>query len=98
MLFRVYEEINQEVNRRPIYEYRCDVRLKDRDEGSARLTYTGLCKELEHLKIEEKLIIERFASVMGECDLESIGVSLIFKTIRSAAVLISNVDKLRFES
>jgi hypothetical protein len=66
-LFRVYEEVNQEVNRRPIYEYRCDVRPKDNDEGSVRLTYTGFSKELEHLKIEEKLIVERFTSVMGEC-------------------------------
>jgi hypothetical protein len=30
-------------------------------------TYTGLGGELEHLKIETRLIDERFASVMGEC-------------------------------
>ena len=30
--------------------------------------YTGLCGELEHLKIERRLIDERFPSVMGECD------------------------------
>jgi hypothetical protein len=29
-----------------------------------------LCGVLEHLKIETRLINERFASVMGECDLE----------------------------
>jgi hypothetical protein len=36
-------------------------------EGSTLLTYTGLCGELEHLKIKTRLIDERFASVMGEC-------------------------------
>jgi hypothetical protein len=29
--------------------------------------YTGLTVELEHLKIETRLTIEKFASVMGEC-------------------------------
>jgi hypothetical protein len=33
---------------------------------SARLAYTGLLVELEHLTIETKLIDEKFASVMGE--------------------------------
>jgi hypothetical protein len=37
------------------------------DEGSTRLTYTGLFGGLEHLKIETRLIDERFPSVMGEC-------------------------------
>ena len=36
-------------------------------EGSTRLTYTGLCEELGHLKIETRLRGERFESVMGEC-------------------------------
>jgi hypothetical protein len=31
-----------------------------------RLVYTGLDVELEHLKIETRLTIEKFASVMGE--------------------------------
>ena len=34
-----------------------------------RLVYTGLCGGLEHLKIETRLIDERFASVMGECEI-----------------------------
>ena len=34
--------INREINRRPIYEYRCDERLKPKTEGSTRLVYTGL--------------------------------------------------------
>ncbi len=50
-----------------MYECRCDERLKAKAEGSARLTYTGLCGGLEHIKIETRLINERFASVMDEC-------------------------------
>ncbi len=59
--------IQREINRRLTYEYRCDERLKDKVVGSTRLGYTGLCG-LEHLKIETRLIDERFESVMGECD------------------------------
>ena len=62
-----YKKIKRELNRRLIYEYRCDERLKDKDEGSTRLAYTGLTRGLEHLKIEKRSIDERFASVMGEC-------------------------------
>ena len=50
-----------------MYEYRCDERLKDKAEESTRLTYTGLLGGREHLKIETRVIDERFASVMGEC-------------------------------
>ena len=42
---------------------------------------------LEHLKIETRLIVERFAGVMGECDLEAIGAPSICNVIRSAAAL-----------
>jgi hypothetical protein len=31
-----------------------------------RLSYTGLAVKLEHLKIETRLTIEKFARVMGE--------------------------------
>jgi hypothetical protein len=62
-----YESIKRELQRRPKYECRCDVRLKTKAEGSTRLAYTGLLGGLEHLKIETRLIDERFASVMGEC-------------------------------
>ncbi len=41
--------------------------LMDEVERSTRLTYTGFRGGLEHLKIETRLIDERFASVMGEC-------------------------------
>ena len=62
-----YEAIKRALKRRPIYEYRCDERLKTKAEVSTRLAYTGLIGGLEHLKIETRLIDERFASVMGEC-------------------------------
>ena len=45
---------------------RCDERLKGKTEGVTRLLYTGLIGEVEHLKIETRLINEMFASVMGE--------------------------------
>jgi hypothetical protein len=44
--------------------------IKDRKskvEGSTRLVYTRLRGGLEHLKIETRLMDERFVSVMGEC-------------------------------
>ena len=59
--------IKGELNKRPVYECRCDERLNAKVEGSTRLVYTGLCWGLEHLKIETRLINERFASVTGEC-------------------------------
>jgi hypothetical protein len=46
---------------------RYDERLKAKVEGFTRLAYTGLRGGLEHLKIETRLIDERFASVMGKC-------------------------------
>ena len=65
--FVYYESIKRELKRRPIYEYRCDERLKTKAEVSTRLAYTVLLGGLEHQKIETRLIDERFASVMGEC-------------------------------
>ena len=61
-----YESIKRELQTRPIYECRCDERLKTKVEESTRLTYTGLFGELEHLKIETRLIDEMFPSEMGE--------------------------------
>ena len=40
---------------------------KPKDDESTCLTYTGLFEELEYIKIEKRLIDEKFASVMGEC-------------------------------
>ena len=45
---------------------RCNERRKGKPKGSTCLGYTGLIGGLEHLKIETKLIDERFPSVMGE--------------------------------
>jgi hypothetical protein len=59
-----YETRKRELKTRPIYECRCDARLKTKTEES---TYTGLPGELEHLKIKTRLIDEMFESVMGEC-------------------------------
>ena len=61
-----YETIKRELNRRLIYECRCDERLTDKVEGSTRLAYTGFGGGLEHLKIKTRLIDERFPSVRGE--------------------------------
>ena len=61
-----YESMKRELRTRPIYECRYDERLKTKDEESTRLVYTGLLGELEHLKIETRLIDEMLASVMVE--------------------------------
>jgi hypothetical protein len=61
-----YESIKREVKTRPIYECRCDERLKTKTEKSTCLPYTGFHGELEHLKIKTRLIDEMFVSVMGE--------------------------------
>ena len=61
-----YESIKREIKTEPIYECRCDERLKSRVEESTRLAYTQLVGELEHLKTETRLIDEMFVSEMGE--------------------------------
>ena len=38
--FVYYESIKRELNKRLIFEWRCDARLKSKDEGSTRLSYT----------------------------------------------------------
>ena len=65
--FVYYESIKRELKIRPIHECRYDERLKTKSKESTHLTYTGLLRELEHLKITTRLIDEKFASVMGEC-------------------------------
>jgi len=64
--FLFYEVINREVQRRPVYECPSvgvmkDYKLKLSDLHSSYTLGWGL----EHLKIETRLIDERFASVMG---------------------------------
>ena len=63
-----YELIKREPKLRGIYECRCDERLQTKTKEFTRLPYTGLVLELEHLKIETRLINERFPNVMGECE------------------------------
>ena len=73
-----YESIKREVNIRLIYECRCDERLKVKDEGSTRLVYAGLSGGLGYLKIETRLIDERFVSVMGECEIVTLKVPRLY--------------------
>ncbi len=47
---------------------RCYERLQPNTKEFTRLAYTELVLELEHLKIETRLITEMFANVMGECE------------------------------
>ena len=53
-----YESIKREVKTNPIYECVCYERLKTKAEESTHLTYTRFLGELEHLKIETRLIDE----------------------------------------
>jgi hypothetical protein len=62
-----YSSIKRELKTRSIYDCRCNERLNPKDEESTCLSYTGLLEELEYLKIETRVIGEKFASVMGEC-------------------------------
>ena len=65
-VFVYYESLKRELKTKPIYEFRCDERLKTKVEECTRLVFTLLCAELEHLKIETRLIDEMFPSEMGE--------------------------------
>ncbi len=62
-----YESIKREIQTKPIYDGRCDERLKTRVEESTHIGYTQSVGELEHLKTEVRLIDEMFASEMSEC-------------------------------
>ncbi len=86
----VYNESRKgELKTRPIYECRCDERLKTKSEKSTLLVNTGLIGELEHLKIKTRLIDEMFVGVMGEyVFLKVIGVPSIFKVIRKTSTLV----------
>jgi hypothetical protein len=63
-----YESIKREPKIRGIKKCRCDERLQTKTKEFTRLPYTGLVLELEHLKIETRLINERFPNGMGECE------------------------------
>jgi hypothetical protein len=43
-------------------------RLQTKTKEFTCLTYTGLVVDLEHLKIETRLISEMFVNVIGECE------------------------------
>ena len=60
------ESLKRELKTKTIYGYRCDESLKTNIKESTRLAYTPLCTELEHLKIETRLISETPVSEMGE--------------------------------
>ena len=65
-LFVCYESMKEELQIRSIYECRCDERLQTKTKEFTHLGYTGLVVELEHLKVETRLIDEKFANAMGE--------------------------------
>ncbi len=69
MFFVYYESIKRDLQRRLIYEYRWDERLRTKTEESTLLGDTGLVVELEHLKTKTRLIDKKFASVRGECEI-----------------------------
>ena len=66
MFITFSESLKRELKTKPMYECRCDERLKTRVEESTRLTCTRLVGELENLKTETRSIDEMFASEMGE--------------------------------
>ena len=61
-----YESIKRDIQIRCIYEFRCNERLQTKTKEFTCLVYTGLVVELEHLKIETRLIDEKFPNTMGE--------------------------------
>ncbi len=65
-----YESIKRKLKTKYICGCRCYERLQPNTKEFTRLTYTELVLELEHLKIETRLITEMFVNVMGECENE----------------------------
>jgi len=61
-----YESIKRELKIKSIYECRCDERLQTKTREVTRLAYTGLAVELENLKIQTRLTIDKFVNAMGE--------------------------------
>ena len=55
-----YESLKRELKTKPINECRCDERPQTRVEESTLLVCPRLVVELEHLKIETRLIDEMF--------------------------------------
>ncbi len=68
LLFIYYESTKRKLKTKHICGCRCYERLQTKTKEFARLSYTELVLELEHLKIETRLITEMFPNVMGECE------------------------------
>jgi hypothetical protein len=68
VFFFYYESTKRKLKTKYICECRCYERLQTKTKEFTRLSYTALVLELEHLKIETRLICEMFANVMGECE------------------------------
>ncbi len=66
--FIYYESTKRKLKTKYICECRCYERLQTKTNEFTRLSYTELVLELEHLKIETRLITEMFVNVMGECE------------------------------
>jgi hypothetical protein len=64
--FNYDQKIKRHLKGKHICGCQCHQRLKVKTDGSTLLTYTGLSRELEHLKIEPRLIDEIFGCAMGE--------------------------------
>jgi hypothetical protein len=68
IIFIYYESTKRKLKTKYICGCRCYERLQPNTKEFTRLSYTELVLELEHLKIETRLITEMFANVMGECE------------------------------
>ncbi len=65
-----YESIKRKLKTKYIWGCRCYERLQPNTKEFTCLVHTELVLELEHLKIETRLITEMFVNVMGECENE----------------------------
>ncbi len=65
IIFYYEQQIKRELKRIYICGCRYNERLKAKTDGSTCLTYTGFRGELEHLKIETRLIGESFETYTG---------------------------------
>jgi hypothetical protein len=100
MFFVYYEEIKRELKREylsmSIYDCRCNEKLKVKNDGSTR--HSGLLGELEHLKIETRLIGENFVCVWWVSVWSRIYRCVVdIQDNPSWFIPDENVDDLRFE-
>ena len=76
-----YESIKRELNKRLIFDSRCDARLKAKVEGCTRLAYTIWHEEDE---VNKRAVCECDGWV---CDLDATGAPSTFRVILSSAAL-----------